>query len=479
MTKKKIDIDLNLFSVAGQIHAAGGKKGTRKNRKTMTLDGSAAADDSPSETNKLNYRSRSSRAKTSKNDLLERIRRHQAEQYKILFDPRHAQKSAAAAAVDDAVAAATLPLLPDTKDLVDKMDAAIGRTPAATTTSTGPSELQMTLGHLERMSTVEQEQARKSKIGGIARTLRQYMPESAFTPDQRAVATKTFFNPLEQWNMTTLDGVDDITNSFGGGAAAANVVVDTPPGVFDAEYMVPTPLTLSKPYSPATPVASTTATPTLPSTQPTYGCLKGGTLPTYRQYYQTQRQHSFPTPTTIPAAMTGGGEGGGTTSLPPPPPPPKLADREKITGRLQTQDESTVLRKLHEKMEEKERLRKKMETKIPALMEKRRKKILKRTFHVGRKKYLGQVGVLLPNRTLRNHVVTKVQKYRQTPMSEIRKFLLKKGFIKVGSTAPNDVLRKLYESLMLIGGEVENHNSENMLFNFFQTAPPSSATGKW
>ena len=52
------------------------------------------------------------------------------------------------------------------------------------------------------------------------------------------------------------------------------------------------------------------------------------------------------------------------------------------------------------------------------------------------------------------------------PIQDVKKFLIKRGFIKVGSTAPNDILRKMYESAILICGEVQNHNPENLLYNF-------------
>jgi hypothetical protein len=95
------------------------------------------------------------------------------------------------------------------------------------------------------------------------------------------------------------------------------------------------------------------------------------------------------------------------------------------------------------------------------------KKIMKRTFRVGRDKYKPAIGVLLPNKTIKNDVTIKSHMLKQTPISEVRKYLLKTGFIKVGSAAPNDVLRKIYESIKLIDGDVKNHNPDNLLFNFF------------
>jgi hypothetical protein len=56
---------------------------------------------------------------------------------------------------------------------------------------------------------------------------------------------------------------------------------------------------------------------------------------------------------------------------------------------------------------------------------------------------------------------------KQTPIKDVKQFLLNKGFIKVGSVAPNDVLRKMYESVSLICGDVQNHNNEILLHNYF------------
>ena len=100
-------------------------------------------------------------------------------------------------------------------------------------------------------------------------------------------------------------------------------------------------------------------------------------------------------------------------------------------------------------------------------VDKHKRRFLRRTYHVGKDKYKPKVGVLLPNKTIRKRVTTSSYLLKQTPIEEIRKFLLKKGFIKVGSSAPNDVLRKMYESIQMINGEINNHNSENLLHNFF------------
>ena len=77
-----------------------------------------------------------------------------------------------------------------------------------------------------------------------------------------------------------------------------------------------------------------------------------------------------------------------------------------------------------------------------------------------------KVGVLVSNKTIRKNVTTKAQLLKQVPMEEIKKYLIKHGFIKIGTTAPNDVLRKIYESAIMMGGEIQNYNSENLLYNY-------------
>ena len=62
--------------------------------------------------------------------------------------------------------------------------------------------------------------------------------------------------------------------------------------------------------------------------------------------------------------------------------------------------------------------------------------------------------------------MTDAQELKQTPVDEVKRFLVKNGFIRIGSSAPNDVLRKMYETTKLMCGEIQNHNPDNLLYNF-------------
>ena len=96
----------------------------------------------------------------------------------------------------------------------------------------------------------------------------------------------------------------------------------------------------------------------------------------------------------------------------------------------------------------------------------KQKRTLRRTYRVGKSKHYSNVAVLVSNKTLRKQITTKSQLLKQVPMEEVKKTLIKKGFIKVGCTAPNDVLRKMYESVSLVCGDIQNHNPENLLYNY-------------
>jgi hypothetical protein len=200
-----------------------------------------------------------------------------------------------------------------------------------------------------------------------------------------------------------------------------------------------------------------------------YGCLKGGSLPTYRTYYnktlkQIPSQQMHPQqqqPQQMPSQQMHPQQIPSQQMHPQQMQPQQMQPQQMqqtIAERIKSPAELLLIERVRQKEREKQNP-KQNNTKI--------KKLLRRTYRIGRDKYRPKIGILLPNKTIRSNVTTKSYLLKQTPIDEIRKVLVKQGFIKVGSSAPNDVLRKIYESIQMIGGDINNHNPDNLLYNFF------------
>jgi hypothetical protein len=84
---------------------------------------------------------------------------------------------------------------------------------------------------------------------------------------------------------------------------------------------------------------------------------------------------------------------------------------------------------------------------------------------IGKSTKYRRVGVLLKNKLSRKQVIDAQRELKKTPIHEIKKILRKQGLIKVGSTAPNDVIKETYESAVL-AGEITNKNSDVLFHNF-------------
>lgn len=91
------------------------------------------------------------------------------------------------------------------------------------------------------------------------------------------------------------------------------------------------------------------------------------------------------------------------------------------------------------------------------------RKTKKKSYRIG--KHDDVVGVLLKNKKDQNHIRTQHLALKQKTIGEIRKYLYDHHLLKIGSNAPPDVLRRMYEDSILTG-DVKNTNKDVLLHNF-------------
>ena len=91
------------------------------------------------------------------------------------------------------------------------------------------------------------------------------------------------------------------------------------------------------------------------------------------------------------------------------------------------------------------------------------RKTHKKRFRIG--KHDNVVGVLLKNKQTQRHIQSQHLTLKQKTIGEIRKYLYDHHLLKIGSNAPPDVLRRMYEDSILTG-DVKNTNDGVMLHNF-------------
>lgn len=222
--------------------------------------------------------------------------------------------------------------------------------------------------------------------------------------------------------------------------------------------------------------------------EPQHGCLKNGSLPTYRNWI-TQKNYraiSSAPPSSIKFNLpeqlgAGAGAGSGASIAPYYSAPPSSIYNATISslnsspasfpqtptfGSVSDLSPTTETAKNHIQNLINARQREEFNRTAAGGIPTKQKKTIRRIFNVGRSKKQPIVSVLVTNKTIRKKNMTDIQNLANVPIHEVKQFLQKKRLIKVGSVAPARVLRKMYENVFMLGGDVVNHNKETVLHNF-------------
>jgi hypothetical protein len=210
-----------------------------------------------------------------------------------------------------------------------------------------------------------------------------------------------------------------------------------------------------------------------------YGILKGGTKPTYKDWTKTQRNYDVTNPQaalTIQGVELNKGKNERENRL------------NNLREKLKQKQIEDFVNKSDDIMITQNLISPPVKNVIPQIqvqsqpqkniisvnvgigdeiiaMKRITKKTIKRKYTLGRSKIKKTVSVLVKDRGTRKLILGAQKDLKRKSINDVREYLRDHNLIKIGSNAPNDVIRKLYESAML-AGEITNSNSEILLHNF-------------
>lgn len=173
-----------------------------------------------------------------------------------------------------------------------------------------------------------------------------------------------------------------------------------------------------------------------PTTDPPYGCLKGGFKPTFREWKnKTLKKHDIES--NIPIHIDKSFDDNHELKTP------------KNVGFSERQQKLSNLQDKFQQLNKK-----------PNKIKTRR---VKRKITLG--KQGKKIGVLVKSKKTRKNIKNEITILKKKDIQEVKNYLRKHNLVKIGSNAPNDIFRSIYENAYL-SGDVRNKNADILLHNW-------------
>jgi hypothetical protein len=179
-----------------------------------------------------------------------------------------------------------------------------------------------------------------------------------------------------------------------------------------------------------------------------YGVLKNGLKPTYKSWSSQGQMPMNQMPQMQMPQLS-------TPQMPMSFHPITMLNHEKMQGSMQELIREPMQELMREPIQE--------PVKEPVAMIQALE--VKKVFQLGRNKKNKTVSVLLKNNSTRKKIEGDKINFKKTNISTVKNFLKKQNLIKFGTTAPNNLLRDIYESTKLCG-EIINENTKSIIHNF-------------